>query len=243
MVPDFLTVLAVSAELDDAIARALDEKTKPVGALGVLESLAAQAARVQGTLTPVIEGCSLTLFAGHHGIAAEGVSAYPQAVTGQMVGHFLAGGAAANVLARTHGVQLQVVDAGVAGEPIQHPALVSRRIGPGTHNSSQEPAMTAAQCHEALRAGCALGEAVFGEVAAFGEMGIANTSAASLIAHKLTGIDLVSLIGRGAGLDDVGVAHKCAVLTRAAARTASPMMEPLDALLSLIHISEPTRPY
>ena len=210
----------VSRALDDAIRHAIDSKTKPLGALGMVESLATRVARIQGTLTPSLERCRLTLFAGDHGIAHEGVSAYPQAVTRQMVANFLAGGAAANVFARANGVDLQVVDAGVAGDPMDAPGLVSRRIAGGTRNSAVEPAMTGAQCDAALGAGEALGENVAAQAAAFGEMGIANTSSATLIAHKLTGAVLDSLIGRGTGLDDDGLAHKRAVLARAAARTA-----------------------
>ena len=209
----------VSRALDDAIGRAIDSKTKPLGALGAVETLAAQVARIQGTLTPRLERCRLTLFAGDHGIAEEGVSAYPQAVTRQMVANFLAGGAAANVFARANGVELQVVDAGVAGEPIAAPGLVPRRIAGGTRNCAVEPAMTAEQRDAALGAGEALGRSVAADAAAFGEMGIANTSSATLIAHKLTGVGLDALVGRGTGLDDDGLARKHTVLARAAART------------------------
>ena len=219
----------VSRALDDAIRRAIDAKTKPLGALGTVETLAAQVARIQGTITPRLERCRLTLFAGDHGIAHEGVSAYPQAVTRQMVANFLAGGAAANVFARANGVGLQVVDAGVAGDPMDAPGLVSRRIAAGTRNFAVEPAMTGEQCDAALDAGDELGGNVAAEAAAFGEMGIANTSAATLIAHKLTGVGLDALIGRGTGLDDDGLAHKRAVLERAAMRTA----ERLDARATL----------
>ena len=224
-----LHVPPVSRALDDAIRRAIDAKTKPLGALGVVETLAAQVARIQGTLTPRLERCRLTLFAGDHGIAHEGVSAYPQAVTRQMVANFLAGGAAANVFARANGVDLQVVDAGVAGDPMDAPGLVSRRIAPGTRNFAVEPAMTGEQCDAALRDGDELGGNVATDAAAFGEMGIANTSSATLIAHKLTGAGLDALIGRGTGLDDDGLAHKRAVLVRAAMRTA----ERLDARAAL----------
>ena len=209
----------VSRALDAAIRHAIDSKTKPLGALGIVESLAAQVARLQGTLTPRLDRCRLTLFAGDHGIAREGVSAYPQAVTRQMVANFLAGGAAANVFARANRVDLQVVDAGVAGDPLDSPELVSLRIAAGTRNFAVEPAMSGEQCDEALRAGHDLGAGVAADAAAFGEMGIANTSSASLIAHKLTGVGLDALIGRGTGLDDDGLAHKRAVLERAARRT------------------------
>ena len=209
--------------LDDAIRRAVDAKTKPPGSLGAVEALAARIARVQGTLTPRLRRCRLTLFAADHGVASEGVSAYPQAVTRQMVANFLAGGAAASVFARVNGVDLCVVDAGVAGAPLDAPGLVSRRIGPGTRNFAVEPAMTREQYEEALRAGIDLGAdsgAPADAADAFGEMGIANTSSATLVAHKLTGAPLDALTGRGTGLDDDGLARKRRVLARAAARTA-----------------------
>ena len=262
-----LDLPAVRTDLDDAIRLAIDAKTKPPGSLGRVEALAARIARIQGTLTPRLRRCRLTLFAGDHGIASEGVSAYPQAVTRQMVANFLAGGAAANVFARVNGVEIAVVDAGVAGDPLAAPGLVSRRIAPGTRNFAVEPAMTREQCETALRAGAELGaeadarvaagtgDGTIGEAeahaeshagprtgdgdgdgdgtgvdaAAFGEMGIANTSSATLIAHKLTGASLDALTGRGTGLDDDGLAHKLRVLARAADRTAN-RLEPGDAL-------------
>ena len=222
-------LLPVSRALDDAIRHAIDSKTKPLGALGAVETLAAQISRIQETLAPKVERCRLTLFAGDHGIAHEGVSAYPQAVTRQMVANFLAGGAAANVFARANGVDLQVVDAGVAGDPLNAPGLLSRRIAAGTRNFAVEPAMTGAQCDAALRAGDDIGANVAADAAAFGEMGIANTSSATLIAHKLTGAGLDALIGRGTGLDDDGLAHKRSVLTRAATRTRE-RLDACDAL-------------
>lgn len=210
----------VSCALDAAIRRAIDSKTKPPGALGLLETVAEQIARIQNSLTPKLRCCRLTLFAGDHGVAGEGVSAYPQAVTRQMVANFLAGGAAANVFARTNGVDLQVVDAGVAGDSMEAPGLISRRIAPGTRNFAAEPAMTVEQCEAALAAGEALGAGVAADAAAFGEMGIGNTSSATLVAHKLTGAGLDSLVGRGTGLDDAGLARKRTILDRAAGRTA-----------------------
>ena len=254
-----LDLPAVRTDLDDAIRLAIDTKTKPPGSLGRVEALAARIARIQGTLTPRLRRCRLTLFAGDHGVAGEGVSAYPQAVTRQMVANFLAGGAAANVFARVNGVEIAVVDAGVAGDPLDAPGLVSRRIAPGTRNLAVEPAMTREQYEAALRAGAELGagadarvaaetrdgaigeaeahaEALAGDgagtgvdAAAFGEMGIANTSSATLIAHKLTGAPLDALTGRGTGLDDDGLARKLRVLVRAADRTAD-RLPPDEAL-------------
>lgn len=219
----------VSHALDDAIRRAIDGKTKPLGALGVLETVAAQVARIQNTLTPKLRNCRLTLFAGDHGIADEGVSPYPRAVTRQMVANFLAGGAAANVFARANGVDLQVVDAGVAGDSMDAPGLVSRRIAAGTLNCAVEPAMSSEQCDEALSTGEKIGAAVAADAAAFGEMGIGNTSSATLVAHKLTSTGLDSLVGRGAGLDDAGMERKREVLERAARRTAA-RLDGQDAL-------------
>ena len=225
-----LDLPAVRTDLDDAIRRAIDAKTKPPGSLGAVEPLAARIASIQGTLTPRLRRCRLTLFAGDHGIASEGVSAYPQAVTRQMVANFLAGGAAANVFARTNGVEIEVVDAGVAGEPLDAPGLVSRRIAPGTCSFAAEPAMSREQYEAALRAGAELGAGAGGrDAAAFGEMGIANTSSATLLAHKLTGVPLEALTGRGTGLDDDGLVRKRRVLARAAARTAA-RLAPADAL-------------
>lgn len=212
-------VRPVSHARDTAIQHAIDTKTKPLGALGVIETLAAQIARIQGTLTPRLDRCRLIIFAGDHGIAAEGVSAYPQEVTRQMLANFLTGGAAANIFARVNGVDLHVVDTGVAGAAVQVPGLTSRRIAAGTRNSAVEAAMTSEQFEAALGSGREIGADISAEAAAFGEMGIANTSSASLIVHKLTGIGLDALVGCGTGLDAAGLARKRAVLARAAART------------------------
>ena len=227
--PPVVEVPPVSRELDDAIRGAIDSKTKPQGALGVIESLAVHVARIQGTLEPSLRLCRLVLFAADHGVAHESVSAYPQQVTRQMVANFLSGGAAANVFAREAGVDLSVVDAGVAGAPIDTPGLVPRRIAGGTRNFVHGPAMTTEQCDDAFRDGLLLGEDISADAAAFGEMGIANTSSASIVAHKLTGASLEALVGRGTGLDDAGLTRKTEVLERAAART-DPRLEPADAL-------------
>lgn len=206
--------------LEARVQAAIDGKTKPVGSLGRIETLAAQIARLQGTLAPRADLCALTIFAGDHGIAVAGVSAFPQEVTRQMVGNFLAGGAAACVIAASLGIEVTVVDAGVAGEAIAHPALVLRRIGAGTQDFSVGPAMSSEDCARAIDAGRILGAEARGEAAAFGEMGIGNTASATMLAHKLTGLDLGILTGRGTGLDDAGLARKLTVLRKASARTA-----------------------
>lgn len=209
----------VAADFDRAVRDAIDSKTKPVGALGRLETLAAQIARVQQSLEPTARHCRLTVFAGDHGIAAAGVSAYPREVTRQMLLNFLAGGAAANVIARALGVDFAVVDAGIIGPAVEHTDLVSRRIAGGTRNSLERPAMSAALCEDALRAGREIGGEGDQEAACFGEMGIGNTSSASLVAAKLLGLPVAGLVGRGTGVDDAGLARKRRVLEAAAART------------------------
>ncbi len=205
--------------LHRAIWEAINGKTKPVGSLGRLEALAAQIAVVQQTLTPAAKRCKLTVFAADHGIAEAGVSAFPQEVTRQMLGNFLAGGAAANVLAQALGVEFAVVDAGVRGLAMEHPRLISLRIGNGTGNSVERPAMSAQQFKHALDAGKLIGGQEDHEVACYGEMGIANTSSASLVAAKLLNLPVARLVGRGTGLDDDGLIRKQRILTDAAQRT------------------------
>ncbi len=167
-----------------------------------------------------MKSCRLTIFAGDHGMASAGVSAFPQEVTRQMVFNFLEGGAAANIFANTLDIDVQVVDAGVAGAPILNEALVARRIGAGTANAIVEPAMTASQRDEAIAAGREIGAGEKTDAVCYGEMGIGNTSSASLLAHKILGLPLAPLIGRGTGVDDDTLARKNTLLEEAAKRTA-----------------------
>ncbi|MBA4327708.1 MAG: nicotinate-nucleotide--dimethylbenzimidazole phosphoribosyltransferase [Polaromonas sp.] len=210
----------------------IDNKTKPPGALGRLETLALQLGLIQRSEALAFDAPQMVVFAADHGIAAEGVSAFPQAVTLQMVGNMLAGGAAINVFARQHGFALQVVDAGVAADLAAHPQLLQRKIAPGTANICEGPAMSMAQAVQALHAGMAVVKDLPGNVVAFGEMGIANTSPAALLLARLSGLPLADVVGRGTGLDDVQLAHKQAVLTRALARHAE-VQEPLAVLAAL----------
>ncbi|MEP1143239.1 MAG: nicotinate-nucleotide--dimethylbenzimidazole phosphoribosyltransferase [Henriciella sp.] len=216
-------------EFETQLIAALNAKTKPMGALGRIEALAALVARVQSTLSPRAETCALTIFAGDHGMANAGVSAFPQAVTRQMVLNFLADGAAANVFAASVGAEIQVVDAGVVAPAIEHSALIDRRIGAGTDNAIEQPAMNQQQMERAIDAGLELGQAVAADVACFGEMGIGNTSSASLVAAKVIGRPVKDLIGRGTGLDDPGLKRKLNLLQRAADRCA----DKLDARAAL----------
>ena len=210
----------------------IDHKTKPLGALGQLEVLALQLGLIQRSEIITFDSPQMVVFAADHGIAAEGVSAYPQSVTAQMVGNMLAGGAAINVLARQHGFALQVVDAGVASDLADHPSLVKRKIAHGTQNICNAPAMTQAQLGAALQAGFDTVKGLPGNVVAFGEMGIANTSPAALLLHRLAGISLEDATGRGTGLSDPQLLHKQQVLARAAAQHPN-ATEPLQALAAL----------
>lgn len=210
------------------VQRTIDGKTKPPGSLGKLEDVAAQIAEVQGTLAPVVEHAALIIFIADHGITEASVSAYPQAVTTQMAHNFLGGGAAATAFARALDVPVTLVDAGMC-EPVAHPDLLDRRIAEGTRNFADGPAMSMAQCDQALRHGRALGEETECDALCLGEMGIGNSSSASMLAHKLLGLPIGELAGPGAGLDDDGLARKRKVLLAAAARTA-PKLEPQRAL-------------
>ena len=210
----------------------IDHKTKPLGALGQLENLALQLGLIQRSETAAFEKPQMLVFAADHGVALEGVSAYPQAVTMQMVANMLAGGAAINVLARQHGFALQVVDAGVASDLPDHPQLIKRKIAHGSHNLATGPAMTAHQLNAALQAGADVLASRPGNLVAFGEMGIANTSAAALLLHRLAGVSIVDATGRGTGLTDPQLLHKQAVLSKAAALHAA-ATAPLDALAAL----------
>lgn len=231
-----LLLPAIETTADAALAARLqhriDNKTKPLGALGQLESLALQLGLIQRSEAIRLEAPQMVVFAADHGIASEGVSAFPQAVTLQMVGNMLAGGAAINVFARQHGFALQVVDAGVAAELADHPQLLQRKIAAGTANLCEGPAMSMAQAVQALHTGMAVVKDLPGNVVAFGEMGIANTSAAALLLARLAGLPLADVVGRGTGLDNTQLAHKQAVLTRALAHHAD-VHEPLAVLAAL----------
>lgn len=218
---------------DPALAQRLqariDGKTKPLGALGRIEDLALRIGAILGTETPRLAQPQLVVFAADHGLAAQGVSAYPSDVTWQMVKNFLAGGAAASVLARQHGLQLTVVDCGVRHDFEPQPGLVLRKIAPGTADASLGPAMTAAQCGQAILHGREVVRALPGNALLLGEMGIGNTSAAALLLARLTRQPLAECVGAGTGLDEAGIARKREVLARVLALHAD-ARAPLEAL-------------
>ncbi len=216
---------ALSGDLDNAV----NNKTKPFGSLGVLESVAKQIGLIQKTMRPQLTKPSIVVFAGDHGIVAENVSAYPQSVTWQMVENFLAQGAAINVFARQNGSALYIVDAGVNHDFGARDDLIDRKVRFGTRNFFNEPAMTANECELAMQHGMALVASLDGNVIGFGEMGIGNTTAAAAIMHKLADIPVADCVGAGTGLSPDGVLHKRRVIEKAADRHAS-VMAPLDIL-------------
>lgn len=232
--------------LETAVRRRMDQKTKPPGSLGCLEDVALQIALIQQTETPVLRNPYVLVFAADHGLAAEGVSAYPADVTYGMVRNFIAGGAAINVFCRQNGLQLLVCDVGVTGtftENTKAPAagapaadsFVKYKIRPGTRNMLHEPALTPDECAAALDAGKTLVNGVLYRgcnVVGFGEMGIGNTSSAALLMHRLTGEPLVNCVGRGTGLDDAGLVRKRDVLQAVADRYVH-LTHPLDLLAAM----------
>ena len=225
-------IKAVDLSLDAALQNKIDTKTKPHGALGRLETLALQLGRIQRTLTPRVDTPHLFVFAGDHGAARAGVSAFPQDLTWQMVENFLAGGAAINVFARQTGWALSVVDAGVAHDFGPRAGLIDAKVAPGTANYIEQAAMSAENCKLAIDRGAALVRAQIAAgstVVAFGEMGIGNTASASLLTHYLASAPLDLCIGRGTGLDDAGLTRKKALLAKAVARYAG-SHDPLDIL-------------
>ena len=211
-------ISSVSSKLIDELQQKIDTKTKPPGSLGKLEELALQVGRIQNTLSPELKNPSILVFAGDHGITEEGVSPYPQEVTEQMVLNFLHGGAAINVFCRQHSINLHVVDSGVKGDFPEHPDLVVAKIGRGTKNFAQTPAMSKTECELALKQGAELSRMIPDtecNIIGFGEMGIGNTSSAAALMQRLTGLPLENCVGKGTGLDDSGLVRKREILQKA----------------------------
>jgi nicotinate-nucleotide--dimethylbenzimidazole phosphoribosyltransferase len=214
-------VAPLSGALDAALQRSIDTKTKPPGALGLIEVLAHRLGAIQQTLTPTVTQPTIVVFAADHGISVEGVSPYPHEVTAQMVANFLAGGAAINVFAELNSITLRIVNAGVA-TPIPGAAQPQdASVAPGTANMLHASAMSEAQLNDALSRGASIVREISASdcnVIGFGEMGIGNTSSAALLMHLLADVPLAHCTGRGTGLDDAGLAKKLALLQQVAAR-------------------------
>ncbi len=202
-----------------ALARQL-QLTKPPGSLGRLEQLAVELAALQGRERPQLEKVRIVVFAADHGVAEEQVSAFPQAVTVEMVRNFSRGGAAICVLSRALGAELEVVNVGTAGDPGELPGVLDQRVNSGSANFCRQPAMSESELAQALQAGRqAVDRAVAGGAELFigGEMGIANTTAATALACALLNESPEVLVGPGTGLDSAGVRHKAEVIARALA--------------------------
>jgi nicotinate-nucleotide--dimethylbenzimidazole phosphoribosyltransferase len=227
-------VAPVASDLRARAQARLDRKTKPVGSLGRLEVVACDWCAAIGTLAPNSPRKAVVVMAGDHGVATEGVSAYPRAVTRQMLANFAVGGAAINVLARQVGARLVVVDMGVEGEPT--PGVLDRRVASGTANLARGPAMSLAQARTAIAHGAELARDLVAEgvgLIGIGEMGIGNTTSASALVALLTGAAPTEVVGRGTGVDDAGLARKQEVVARAVRLHAAAREKPLEALASV----------
>lgn len=233
-----LTVARISAT-DEASAaaaqHAFDFKTKPRGSLGRLEEVACRVAAIRRDALPVPEPSAIVVVAGDHGIADEGVSAYPQEVTGQMLANFAGGGAAICVLSRAAGARLVVVDAGVRGG-YRHEDVLDRRLGDGTANSCRGPAMTREQAVRGLEFGIELAGDLAAEgigLIALGDMGIGNTATSSAMVAALTSRQAEEVVGRGTGVDDERLRVKVAAVRRALEVNAPDPSDPLGVLAAV----------
>jgi nicotinate-nucleotide--dimethylbenzimidazole phosphoribosyltransferase len=226
--------------LDPAwLARArerLDSLTKPPGSLGRLEELAARYVAIREETFPPLERKRVVVFAGDHGVVAEGVSAYPPEVTFQMVFNFLRGGAGINVLARHAGAEVEVVDIGVNYDFGEAPGLIGRKVAPGTHNLAREPAMSREEALEAVLVGVERGQAAVAtgvDALAAGDMGIGNTTPAAALAAVFTGRPASAVTGRGTGIGEDTFRHKVGVINRALSLHRPDPADPLGTLAAV----------
>lgn len=226
----------IAPRLDGEMARRLqgrlDAQARPPGSLGRLEALAVRIGQILGTDEPRLHSPMMLLCAGDHGLVAQGVSAWPSTVTTLMMQTILAGDATVSVLARQHGLSLTVVDCGVVQPLPAQPGLLLRPLGPGTADASQQPAMTMAQCRQAIRHGRELVASMPGNVVLLGEMGIGNTSPASLLLARLADLPIGQVVGPGAGQSPEGLQRKQAVLAGTLAHHAG-IDAPLDVLAAM----------
>ncbi len=229
-----LTIRPISHDLKKQAQHKIDFKTKPLGSLGILEDLAVTMSCIQGTLNPTLLKKSLFTFAADHGIAEEGVSAFPQEVTQQMVLNFLNGGAAINVLSEHNGIDLSIVEVGVNNFSFDHPKLLSHHIADGTKNFSKECAMTPDEAKAALQVGIDVFNSQYEiepiEILGLGEMGIANTTSATAIISTITQKAVNKCTGKGTGIDDSSLAHKVSVIEKALALHSPNGQDAIDVL-------------
>ena len=210
----------------------INAKTKPLGALGMLEKIALQIGIVQNTIHPILINPTILVFAADHGIAKDGVSAYPQEVTHQMVLNFLQGGAAINVFCKQNDIALKIVDAGVNYSFPENHFLINKKIGNGTKSFLTEKAMTEEELSSCLNNGSELINTLQKSgctIVGFGEMGIGNTSSASMLMSNLCALPIEECVGRGTGLDDKQLLTKISILKKAQLKHGS-ISSPLEAL-------------
>lgn len=226
----------LNKELATALQEKIDFKTKPLGALGVLEKIALQIGLIQNTTSPVLSKPTILVFAGDHGIAkTDKVSPYPQEVTQQMVLNFLNGGAAINVFCNQNNINLKIIDAGINADFDKDLNLIDAKIAKGTSDYSIGKAMTKEQCLEALQKGKDLVKKTYSEgtnIIGFGEMGIGNTSAASLLMSYFTNTPITDCVGRGTGLNDEGLQTKIETLQEVYNLHKNDIKTPIDALIA-----------
>lgn len=209
------SIQPISSQIEKDLQHKIDFKTKPLGALGQLESIALQIGKIQNSLTPSLNNPHILVFAADHGLAKEGVSAYPQEVTHQMVLNFLSGGAAINVFCNQNNINLKVVDSGVNYRFQPHSNLIDSKIDLGTQSALNQEAMSVSQVHQCIEEGAKLMKAEVStdcNVIGFGEMGIGNTSSASLIMHYLTKHPIEDCVGNGTGVNPEQYQHKLHIL-------------------------------
>lgn len=238
-----LTLESMLAEIESADSQCREQAerrenslTKPPGSLGRLEELAIRLCAMQRTLQPTATIPTIFTFAADHGVCEEGVNAYPQSVTRQMVANFLAGGAAINAISESVEASLTLVDVGVIGPPIHHPNLLSRQVAAGTRNFCQQPAMSEEQALSAIGIGMDCAEQAIGNgstLLGIGEMGIGNTTVASAICAAMTNTDPDMVCGPGTGSDRSALQRKKDAVRRALALHTPHISRPLDLLSRL----------
>ncbi len=215
------------------VQQAIDAKTKPLGALGRLETVAIRLALLQQSLAPRAESARICVFAGDHGVTEEGVSAYPRAVTGEMMRNFDRGGAAINVIAAAHGIGVEVINVGVDADLAGLRTITHASVRRGTRNLAREAAMSSTELDDALRVGTVAAQRAAADgvqLLGLGEMGIGNTTSAAALLALLSGKDSIATVGRGTGIDDDGLANKRAVVERAAALHCDSALSGREAL-------------
>jgi nicotinate-nucleotide--dimethylbenzimidazole phosphoribosyltransferase len=231
------TVAAITPASAEAMAAAEERQsmlTKPLGSLGVLEQLGTRLCGMYAQCPPPLpEPVAIAVFAGDHGVHAQGVSPWPQEVTAQMVGNFLAGGAVINAFGRQVGAEVAVVDIGVAGQVAPAPGLIGRKVAEGTSDMTKGPAMTAAQVQAAIEVGIDVAGDLVAQgnrLLVTGDMGIANTTASAALISVFTGLDVAEVTGRGTGIDNPMLEHKVSVIETAITINQVSRAKPIAAL-------------